>query len=48
MKKPPLCYSVTRYTLHFYTSHVNKGIKFVEFKGKERHNKQRVIKCRFS
>ena len=28
-------YSVTRYTLHFYTSHVNKGIKFVEFKGKK-------------
>jgi len=28
-------YSVTRYTLHFYTSHVNKGIKIVEFKGKK-------------
>ena len=30
-----LCYSVTRYTLHFYTSHVNKGIKIVEFKSKK-------------
>lgn len=29
--------SVTRYALHvtFYTSHVNKGIKIVEFKGKK-------------
>ena len=28
-------YSVTRYTLHFYISHVNKGVKIVEFKGKK-------------
>lgn len=48
MKKPPLCYSVTRYTLHFYTSHVNKRIKFVEFKSKKGIIKQKVTKCRFS
>ena len=41
------CYAVTRYTLHFYISHVNKGIKIVEFKGKKSIIKQRVIKCRF-
>ena len=35
MKKLPLCYTVTRYTLHFYTSHVNMRIKFVEFKSKK-------------
>ncbi len=28
-------YTVTRYTLHFYISHVNKGVKIVEFKGKK-------------
>ena len=40
---------VTRYALHvtFYTSHVNKGIKFVEFKGKKGIIRQIVAKCRF-
>ena len=32
-----------RYTLHFYISHVNKGVKIVEFKGKK-HNKTKSNK----
>ena len=42
-------FHVTRYALHvtFYISHVNKGIKFVEFKGKKGIIRQIVAKCRF-